>query len=202
MAVLAIPAALAFLAGCSEKAGDPDEVQAQIQSMSETASEFQREIMSDGVILQSEYVEAISMERQCVQDAGYEVGELEWHAGQLGFTTTHDVPVEYYDHNDDDPFEIVELTLDECREMYSSLVGYAMFLQSIPTASERNALLPVVRECLVGAGMDLATDVSARGVIDAVNDRLGEAYVGGDSEAAEGIENCVETHHTFFIAGP
>ncbi|MFT3945016.1 MAG: hypothetical protein QM705_14505 [Ancrocorticia sp.] len=54
------------------------------------ALDLQRGILEDGVVTESEYVEAVEAARQCMIDAGAEVSEATWDGLQLAYTVTGD----------------------------------------------------------------------------------------------------------------
>ncbi|MCL2454027.1 MAG: hypothetical protein FWD18_01805 [Micrococcales bacterium] len=174
-------ALLVPLAGCSRDSGSDalfsDEDIA-------TMSEFQRNILEDGVVTYAEYESAIIAERQCVQDAGFEVSEvMDIGAGQLGFTT------EISTAGAADPDAAVteaHRVIDACGEEYAKYVATAWAeSQVITDPAERERLQAQFASCLKDAGLRVSADNDLETLLDAVQE-----VSPSDSSTFEAVTRC------------
>jgi hypothetical protein len=82
-----IAAASLVLVGCLVP---PSFTEAEKRELRDSVSAYQRDVLEDLVVTESEYRDAVERTRSCVQDKGWGVGPIEKHDGnQLGFTASY-----------------------------------------------------------------------------------------------------------------
>lgn len=78
-----------FLPGCSyvQSLSEDEKIE-----MRENTSEYQRAVLDDLAVTETEYRDAIDAQRECIQAAGWGVDVLEQKGNQLGFQTSYSGP--------------------------------------------------------------------------------------------------------------
>lgn len=83
-------ACIPLFSACTSPTQTASEIEVLIVELSKGASDFQEEILADGLIEPAEYQRAIEADRACVAESGCEVGDLSWGGGERGFTADAD----------------------------------------------------------------------------------------------------------------
>ena len=172
----------------------------------DTLSEFQREILADGVVTYAEYEKAVSAEYECVKDVypNRTMGPIEPTRGQLAYT----VETSFDEDMSAKEIAAVDAADFKCRETYLEPVASKWASQDVPDADEREKMRPEVMACFAAAG--LAVDASTT---DEQFQSASEAYVtsiqnedvepSGETEAKmEALQACQEKHYRFFTFIP
>ncbi|XBH22721.1 hypothetical protein V5R04_05735 [Jonesiaceae bacterium BS-20] len=85
-----------------------------------TLSDFQREILDDGIVMHSEYESAMLHTRDCYGEAGFEVGAMEISKGLLSF----EAEISYEGLADPEAADRKALAaIRQCDIEYSQIVG-------------------------------------------------------------------------------
>ncbi|MFJ6002957.1 hypothetical protein [Arthrobacter sp. NPDC092385] len=85
--VAGIMGCTALLAGCAIA---PSFSEDEKLDMRDSTSEYQRAVLEDLIVTETEYRDAVDATRLCLQDRGWGVGPLEQQDGdQLGFTSSY-----------------------------------------------------------------------------------------------------------------
>ncbi|MGH8873743.1 MAG: hypothetical protein ACRDVM_00600 [Acidimicrobiia bacterium] len=167
---------LACASGPEEQANP--EAREMAISLAERTSPFQREILADGVVTEAEYERAMLTSRECVEQKGWRVGELD--AGLNGFTLQFDMIWQ----TRDDPAEDARLSdeatkaFDDCMNHFHFDVEQVFIQQHVPTGAEQQAQVAEAIACLARAGLagvdEDSTDVEVSQAI--LSSSLDEAH--------------------------
>lgn len=180
--------ALTVIAGCSS---GPTEV--YVSPEIDSISEYQSQILVDGLVTEDEYRQAVLAERDCVTEAGYETSEIIVDGRQMGFESSADYS------NEADPEaadqEFLELT-NNCSLEYTHTIGFVLVKNNkIPNWFERRQLWSQLGDCLDGLGVTNVLDKPESQRIE----ELKEATLSADPATVSEIEECAAQHGVLFL---
>jgi hypothetical protein len=122
---------------------------------------FQAEILADGVVTASEYERAALATKTCVEDEGWETGELE--VGLDGFTLTFTVnwPTASDAAQEAALSDDASGSFGRCANDFLDHVEIAYATAQVPTGSERIQMFRDLTDCLAKAGIpDVPTGIT------------------------------------------
>ena len=193
---------LLVLSGCS---AEPEFEDLNYEVDWDSLSEYQKEILEDGVVTYAEYEKAATAEYECVKSVSpyFSVGPIEIKYGQFFYVTTTSYPEDITSEE----IDRLDAQASQCDTEYLSEVGMQWASQDVPDADEREKMRPEVMACFAAAG--LAVDASTT---DEQFQSASEAYVRsiqnedvepGESIAKmEALQACQEKHYRFFTFIP
>jgi hypothetical protein len=178
-----------LLSGCS---GQDDvahidiDAELDVESIASETTEFQREMLEDGVVTQAEYERALLAQRDCVIAAGAEPGEL-YEIGNNQFTFDYDISAATNDELDK-----IQVKADACTPKFFSDVGKVWAYQQLLTPAEREAQRPLVIACLVSVGIEVDEDADLTEIARSV-------IATGEPDR---VAPCVEEYPGYFAVPP
>ncbi len=160
----------------------PSSPSIDVKQLAASTSQFQKEILTDGVVTPAEYESALLAHRQCVTEAGADAGQL-YEIGNNELTFDYEVVAD-----SDEAVNEINTLADECMNLYRRDVGAVWAQQQLLTPQEREDLRPKVIRCLQAAGFDVAADADFDEIIAAI-------YQDGGIEASQ---ECFQKYPGFF----
>lgn len=113
----------------------------------EGISDFQKELLADGIVTDAEYRRAVEAARECVEKDGWETSEVRAgrHDYDLGFGVRFT--------GDHDP-TAADASMDRCHEEYQATVYWVYAQSKVVPLEEREALAEELRQCLLAVGVE------------------------------------------------
>jgi len=172
---LALFVGVLFLTSCSSAESPTETAPLDVQKIAADASEYQAQLLEDGVVSPEEYEQATLAHRQCVAESGAKPGEIYTILdNQLTFDWEVEAP-------DTAAVEKISAVADACFTEFKDAVGAVWAEQNLLSPAEREALKPQVIECLNADGFEIADDASYDEIVGAVSgrtsDKVGSACV-------------------------
>ena len=149
-------------------------------------------MLADGVVTFAEYERATVAEIDCITEAlpsvkvdGPRATQSDHPTLEYTLEVVGDVPA-----TEEANFEEAQA---ECHTRYLSDVGAVWATQDIPSEEERKSLLGDLRDCLVGAGVDLPENAELDDVADALDT---------SGSGSGGVVACIEKYGSVLVAPP
>jgi hypothetical protein len=174
----------ALLPACVAQSPADDHDTLDLEALLESTTDFQREIIGDGVVTAPEFERALLARRECVADAGAEPGDI--YTGSNGeLTFDYDITAE-----DEEEALTIQQSADECLPEYFTDVGAVWAYQRLLSPAERDAMRPDALACLESAGLTgLPDDASVADMSLAIQE---------DGEISEGERDCLVEFGSLF----
>ncbi|MGN8553446.1 UNVERIFIED_CONTAM: hypothetical protein OHV15_12770 [Microbacterium sp. SLM126] len=182
LAGLAILAVL--LAGCAAQGTDSAHDTLDLDALLEETTDFQREIVEDGVVTAAEFERALLARRECVADVGATPGDI--YTGSNGeLTFDYDITAE-----SDDEALAIQRDADACLQDYFADVGTVWAYQRLLSPAEREEMRPRALACLDAAGLtELPEEATLAEMAAAIRD---------DGEISPAERDCLVEYGSLF----
>ncbi len=199
----AIAVFLLLLGACGGKGGvaqGPLPTQLPLdQRMGFAPSEFQREILADGVVTFAEYEGAVLAGARCVADRGVSVEPPFWdeNAYRFVYYTKVELPPEATPAEEQAAVDLMNSVSDDCWREYQAFVEQAWDNQSIPEADERARLVDQLVSCIRSAGVEVGMSPSYEDLSDLMAEELAAAEEAGGENRP--VLDCAREFPRLFI---
>jgi hypothetical protein len=180
----AVPMLAAILVGCAAQGADGAHDKLNLDALLEETTDFQREIVEDGVVTAAEFERALLARRECVADAGATPGDI--YAGSNGeLTFDYDITAE-----SEEEARIVQRDADACLQDYFADVGTVWAYQRLLSPAEREAMRPRAVACLDAAGL---TELPEEATLAEM-----AAAIQADGEISQAERDCLVEYGSLF----
>lgn len=174
------------MAGCSSGPGLEETPKLDLAGILKETTEYQREIIADGIVTPEEYERALLERRDCVASSGAAPGPI-YKIGNGEQTFDFEITA-----TNDDAMNIIQQKADACLPAFFDDVGAVWAFQNLLSPEERQKMQPLVVECLAERGVKVDSN--------ATSDQI--ARVVQEVEDFSKVSPCVEEYIAFFSAAP
>ncbi|APZ33067.1 hypothetical protein BOH66_01200 [Microbacterium aurum] len=158
-----------------------------LESILDTTTQFQAQILEDGKVTASEYEMALLAERDCVITAGAVAGEL-YETGNAEKTFDYEVTA-----SDESDLKAIDEKAGACLGEYFDDVAHVWAYQQLLTAEERKELQPKVVQCLTDTGIAVPSDADLEKITEILYSN--ETY-------PDLARPCIDAYPGFFFIAP
>lgn len=160
-----------------------------VQALASDSSEYQQEILRDGVVTADEYEAALLSSRDCIAAAGGIPGEIvEMDGNQLGFETLIEAETE-------EAGKKISDALRTCNSEYFYEVSQVWAYQNILSPEEREERRPKVIGCLNDAGLSIDDSADKEVILESANQAIG-------TPNESSVTKCLQEYPEYFQVAP